>query len=240
MHRRGSFRLFFVFFTIPGVVAPALAEGLDFSYDVAATTDYMFRGVSQTRSDPALQASVSVDTESGWYGYLWASNIDYVEPPEPDDGARSEFNLLVGYSRPINERVQADLAWVSYVTPGTNAGIDYDYDEWIGTVTLDDRHALTVTYTDDIFGEGEPSWHYLASTSFDLPREAALELHVGSVDLRDVYGESYEYAGASLVRSFGLVTARLDYLQTSSNAKRLFEESLIKPRLVLTLGLSFE
>lgn len=240
MYRCGLYRLLFVFVAIPGLMASAYAEGPDFSYDIAATTDYMFRGVSQTHSDPALQASVSVDTESGWYGYLWASNIDYVEPPEPDDGARSEFNLLVGHSWPIGDRVQADLAWVSYITPGTDAGIDYDYDEWFGTVTVDDRHALTVTYTDDVFGEGEPSWHYLASTSFDLPRKFSLELHVGSVDLRDAYGESYEYGGAALVRSFGLFTARLDYLQTSGNANRIAEESLIKPRLVLTLGVSFE
>ncbi|MGI9272727.1 MAG: TorF family putative porin [Woeseiaceae bacterium] len=231
-------RLLFVFVTIPGFVAPAVAEGLDLSYDVAASTDYMFRGVSQTGSDPALQASVSVDTDNGWYGYLWASNVDYVQPPEPDDGVRSELNIFIGHNWTVSERLQADLAWVRYVTPSAHE--DMDYDEWFGTVTLDDRHALTVTYSDDVYGSGAPSWHYLAATSFDLPAEVTLELHVGSVDLRDAYGESYEYGGASLVRSFGVLTAKLDYLQTSSNAKRVSEESLIKPRVVLTVGLNFE
>jgi uncharacterized protein (TIGR02001 family) len=236
-------RIFLPVFLAPTVifagVQPTLAATPDFQYDVALTTDYMYRGVSQTRSAPAIHAAVSMDTESGWYGWLWASNIDYYETPQPDDGARIEVDLLLGYQRPIGDRIKADLAVVRYTMPGTFAGIDYDYSEWIATAMVDDRHTISVAYSNDVFSSGAAGWHYLVSTSIGLPQECALELQLGSVDLRDAYEASYQYADIALLRNFGRLSARLDYFHTSSDAKRIFDESLVTPRVALTLGVSF-
>lgn len=239
------FRSSFLRFNLAGVLflgsaPPALAASPDFSYELSVVTDYVFRGVSQTGSDPAGQASISMDTGSGWYGCLWASNIDYFEAPHPDDGARIEIDLFMGYQWPIGERLTADLAVVRYMMPGTDAGIDYDYNEWIASVYLDDRHTMSLAYSSNVFGSGKEGWHYLASTSIGLPQDLSLEFTLGSVDLDDPYGESYQYAGASLLRSFGLLTTRLDVWQTSNDAKRIFDATLVGPRLALTIAVNFD
>lgn len=212
----------------------------DVSYMLSMHSDYVFRGVSQTRSGPSLQASIDIDTGAGWYGYLWASNVDYVEPPEPDDGARSEWNLLVGYNQAINDRLQADISWVQYLMPGTTQGIDYDYSEWTGSITVDDRHTIAVSYAGDVMASGEAGWHYLAGSSFALPLDTTMELSVGHVDLRDAYGDSYEYGALSLARALGRFEARLDYVQTSSSARRIFEQSLVRPRAVVSISVAFD
>jgi uncharacterized protein (TIGR02001 family) len=240
MYRRSFVWFLLVFAMILGNARTALAASPEFSYDLSVTTDYMFRGVSQTRSDPAIQASVSVDTDSGWYGWLWASNVDYFEAPQPDDGARTEIDLLIGYQRPMGDRLTVDLALTRYMMPGTLAGIDYDYNEWIASIYVDDRHAVSIAYANNVFGSGESGWQFLFSTSFELPQEISLELQIGSVDLRDAYGESYEYAGVSLLRTFSLFSTRLDYWATSSDAENIFDESLVTPRFVVTVGLRFD
>jgi uncharacterized protein (TIGR02001 family) len=240
MFRSSFIRFFFAGFLFLGSAPPVLAASPNFSYELSLVTDYVFRGVSQTLSDPALQASVSMDTDSGCYGCLWMSNIDYAEAPQPDDGARTEIDLFIGYQRPINERLAADFALARYMMPGTDAGIDYNYNEWIASLYLDDRHAVSVAYASDVFGSGAAGWHYLASTSFDLPQEFSLHFTLGSVDLRDAYGESYQYAGASLLRTFGLFSTRLDYWTTSSDAKRLFDEAVVRPRLALAIAVNFD
>jgi uncharacterized protein (TIGR02001 family) len=240
MFRSKILRYFLAGLLLLGSTPPVLAASPNFSYELSLVTDYVYRGASQTLSGPAIQASVSMETDGGWYGCLWMSNIDYVEAPQPDDGARAEIDLFMGYQRPINERLTADFALVRYMMPGTAAGIDYDYNEWIASLYLDDRHELSVAYASDVFGSSAAGWHYLAATSFDLPQEFSLRFTLGSVDLRDAYGESYQYAGASVLRTFGLFSTRLDYWTTSNDAKRIFDEAVVRPRLALAIAVSFD
>ncbi len=48
------------------------------SYNVAATSDYVFRGISQTDGDPAIQGGV--DYSHGlFYVGGWASNVDFAD-----------------------------------------------------------------------------------------------------------------------------------------------------------------
>ena len=57
------------------VAGPALAG--EFSSTITATSDYDFRGVSQTGKDPALQLSLDYAFDSGFYAGLWGSNVDF-------------------------------------------------------------------------------------------------------------------------------------------------------------------
>lgn len=54
----------------------ASAQELKLSYNVGVTSDYVFRGVSQTQEDPAIQGGI--DLSSGIvYAGVWASNVDF-------------------------------------------------------------------------------------------------------------------------------------------------------------------
>jgi hypothetical protein len=54
------------------------AAHAQFSGTVTAVSDYDFRGVSLSATDPALQASLDWAHDSGLYLGIWGSNIDYV------------------------------------------------------------------------------------------------------------------------------------------------------------------
>ena len=70
-------------------------------------SDVLFRGVSQSLGGAAAQAAIDVEFESGVYGYVWASNVDFVPDGEPDDGARVEIDAALGYTRELNDQLRA-------------------------------------------------------------------------------------------------------------------------------------
>ncbi|MBP7158350.1 MAG: TorF family putative porin, partial [Thermomonas sp.] len=68
------------------------AETWDVAGSVVATSDYVWRGVSQTQGNPALRLDVSVTHASGFYAGAWASNVDFTAAGEDDDGIDIELD----------------------------------------------------------------------------------------------------------------------------------------------------
>lgn len=54
----------------------AMAQDIKLSYNVGVTSDYVFRGVSQTQEDPAIQGGIDATYGLGYAG-VWASNVDF-------------------------------------------------------------------------------------------------------------------------------------------------------------------
>ena len=100
---------------VGGLALPAQANELELSATTALTTDYVFRGISQTGQEPAIQGSL--DAAYGiFYAGVWGSNIDFANSLELDwyGGIASDWNGL-GY----------DIGAIWYTYPGSNGGLDY-------------------------------------------------------------------------------------------------------------------
>src|SRR5688572_31429054 len=65
------------------------------SFNVGAVTDYRYRGISQSRLDPALQGGADFAHKSGFYVGTWASTIKWVEDAGGD--ANAEVDVYGGY-----------------------------------------------------------------------------------------------------------------------------------------------
>jgi len=217
----------------------AIGGEVDISGDVTLSSDYMFRGVSQTMSSPALQGSLSVEQETGLYGYLLVSNVDFTDSSDPADGGHVEFDFEFGYLHEISERAEITLAWTRYVYPGTKPGIDYDYNEWLGVLAIDDRYSLEIGYSRDVFAGGSPGISYVAGTGFDLTEQTGIEFEIGYYNLDPAYGTSYRYAEVSIFGNANFLDWRLSYFTTSDEAADLFYASTIEDRVVLALGVAF-
>ncbi len=70
----------------------------DLSYTLTFVSDYRARGISQTFFEPAVQASVDLTHESGFYTGVWASNIS---GPSVAAGASMEIDLYAGFANDI-------------------------------------------------------------------------------------------------------------------------------------------
>lgn len=85
------------------------------------TSDYDFRGITQTAQDPALQASLDLALDSGAYGGLWASNVDFGDDTDSD----MEIDLIAGYGGAITDDLAYDVGAVLYVYQGDDDDINY-------------------------------------------------------------------------------------------------------------------
>jgi uncharacterized protein (TIGR02001 family) len=99
-----------------------LAEGSawETSGNVALSSEYVWRGVGQSDSDPALSGGFDIGHESGFYLGTWASNVDY------DDDASIEIDYYAGFGGEFGDSgVAYDVGGLYYDFPSE----DYDYFE---------------------------------------------------------------------------------------------------------------
>ena len=92
-------------------------EDSPFSGNISLTTDYVFRGISQTQGNPALQGGFDYAHSSGFYVGTWASNVGWV-----DDVAKSqnsmEWDLYFGFANEVGQ-LSYDVGAVRYFYPGS-------------------------------------------------------------------------------------------------------------------------
>jgi uncharacterized protein (TIGR02001 family) len=111
--------------------APAFAEdapALKITGTAAVTSEYRLRGISQTDSDPAVQAGITITTAPGFYVGTWASNL---AGNGTWGGSNMELDLIAGYSKAVGAAT-LDGGVVYYVYPGTKG---HDYVEVYGSVS---------------------------------------------------------------------------------------------------------
>ena len=76
------------------MAGPASAE---VTGSVAVVSDYLFRGITQTSEEPALQAGVTWEHESGVYVGGWGSSISWLSDSDPDISSQVEIDAFAGY-----------------------------------------------------------------------------------------------------------------------------------------------
>lgn len=69
----------------------------DLSFTLNFVSDYRARGISQTWLEPAVQGSIDLSHESGFYTGVWASNVS----DEETAGAQEEIDVYVGFGNDI-------------------------------------------------------------------------------------------------------------------------------------------
>ncbi len=219
------------------VAAAAPPAAAQFSSNVTLATDYVFRGISQTLGDPAIQGGFDYEAEFGVHAGVWASNLRYVEDLEPSDGTDLELDLYAGFTRSFSDS-RAGIVFIRYFYPGSLAGADGDYNELI--LSFGFRDALTgeLGLSDDVFGTGEPGVSYRIATETPVVLGFAVHTGMGYYDLNEALGTGYMdfHAGASWSRD----TYRLavTFHNTDESGAALFG-GRAKERVVFSAGASF-
>lgn len=146
---------------IAGAVAlPLSAQAADpvgtsygtFSGGVAFTTDYRFRGVSQTDTDPAIQGNIDWAYDM-FYAGIWGSNIDF----NGTTNESMELDLYAGVTTEF-QGIGVDIGAIYYYYPNSNAPSNGDFNYWEGKIGLSHdldvaSVGLTYYYSPDFFGE---------------------------------------------------------------------------------------
>lgn len=100
--------------------APAAPESPhSVSYNVGLFSQYIFRGLTQTGEEMALQGGVDYAHSSGFYAGAWASNISWLEDAGSYTNSSIELDLYGGYANSIGETgIGYNVGLLQYIYPG--------------------------------------------------------------------------------------------------------------------------
>lgn len=204
----------------------------DTSGTIALTSDYVFRGISQSNEDAALQAGARVDTDAGLYAAVWVSRIDFAGAP----AASAEIDYVIGVRRRLDEDWVGDINATGFTYAGAS---ELNYLEWIATATWRDRRWLMLGASKDVFATGHGGVYAQAGMRIPLDDALRIELAGGYYWLDRAYARDYAHAQATLAwLPHPKVELRLGAHLTDYNARVLFGD-LAGPRLEASLQASF-
>jgi uncharacterized protein (TIGR02001 family) len=192
--------------------AAAAVEG-----NATLTTDYVWRGSSQSDGDPAAQAGVKLASERGWYASVWGSGVSF----QPDNGARSEFVVVAGWSGALGQDWALDVNLTRYLYPSSN--VDLNWTELNSTLTWQQRYWLQVGVSDDALAGGHTGTYVQLGARLPLGEQWRLEAAVGHYWLASAQADDYLHGQLSAVwKVHGPWELRLTAHDTDTAAKRLF------------------
>lgn len=191
-----------------GVATPGLAQAQTaapqanpLTFNAAVLSEYRYRGISQTRFQPAAQVGADYALSNGFYLGAWASNIKWIK--DAKGGADLEIDLYGGYKGTISEGLTFDIGALRYVYPSNALKPSADTQEVYGAITAG---AFTVKYshaTSNLFGFADSAGSgYLDVTgTFDLGSGYTLAPHVGHQRVTGKGNGIYSYTDYSLTLS---------------------------------------
>lgn len=107
--------------TAAAIAMPAMAQEVEVSGNVALSTDYVWRGISQSDGDMAISGGFDV-TAGSFYAGTWASNIDFNDASD----ANIEWDFYAGFGGGFGESTAWwDIGLIAYFYPDAD---DEDYD----------------------------------------------------------------------------------------------------------------
>ena len=122
-------------------VAAPLPTELTFGGNLALTSDYIYRGVSESDGRAALQADMHATTPGGRFAGLWASTRDHALEP----GAGYDFEIYLGSRIELGSAWNATVSARSRYLVGGRQEASNDYQELSGTLSWLDRWTLTLS-----------------------------------------------------------------------------------------------
>lgn len=219
----------------------ATAQAADVSGTAALTSDYVWRGSTQTQGDPAVQASFRIASETGFYASIWGSNVEFA----PEIKASSELDFTVGWAKSLNDDWAVDVNVLHYRYPATT--VDLDWTELNGTVTYRGNYWASVGVSNEALGGDAAGTYALLGAKFPVNDALRFEAGVAHYFLDDdVFAEDgYTHGLVSAVWAFKApasgpnVEARLTAHATDSKAKAIFGDDYAGSRIEAAVQAAF-
>ena len=147
-------------------------QAAEFESNVALSSDYIWRGMTQTAEEPAISGGFDIAGESGLYFGTWASNVEF------GDGAALELDWYAGYANELDNGFSYDIGYLAYTYPGEDS---LDFEEiYVG---------FGYSYFGYTFSSGQDS----------APDNSEISIALGETGLGLTYGDYDEYGEYTII-----------------------------------------
>jgi uncharacterized protein (TIGR02001 family) len=218
----------------PVIAADAPASPHTVSGNFGLTTDYIFRGVSQTQQQPAVQGGFDYSHASGIYVGTWLSNVSWVKEGGFKNNSSLEVDLYGGYKGSVGD-FGYDLGVITYYYPGNQVAGATDPDTtevYVGASWKFVSLKYSRVVSDYFIGWGGPGGlgvsanqktkgsDYLdLSVNYPVAEGWTVLAHAGHQKVKNYTDASYTDWKLGVSKDMGYGTVTLAY--TDTNAKLL-------------------
>lgn len=207
------------------------ALGVEASANVTLSSDYSFRGVSQTGLDPAIQGGFDIALDNGFSVGTWASNVNF------NSATSMELDLYASWeSDTIADLFTLNASIIRFEYPSEGDVLDYMEYSFSTNIGL---ASIGFNFSNEYFGSGGPSFFYpFVGVGWTLEDQFSINAQVGwsSVDSEDFFAPGEDsYMDASL--SITVPIADLDV--SGSLVGSTLDDPNAEFRFVLSIGKSF-
>ena len=117
------------------LILSSYASAVEISGNVGLSSDYIWRGMTQTAGDPSVNGGFDLSTDNGFYFGTWASNASM-------GTASMELDIYLGFSGEMAENMTYDVGYISVIYPGNDA-LDFE-EAYVGF----NIYGLSILYSD--------------------------------------------------------------------------------------------
>lgn len=223
------------------LLASSSAALADIEANVTLASDYVFRGVSQTDNQFAIQGGFDWSHDSGFYLGTWASNVDsqfFGGATDP----QIELDLYGGFAGDFGDSgLGYDIGYLRYQYPG---GDDFNTNEIYGVLSYM-GFSGSVNYSNELnfVGSNDDGWYWKAAYDHSFPHDVSLSAHLGystggAFTSDDALGGAY--TDWSIGASVPVLGVDLGLVYTDTNVSSSdCGGNVCDAKLVATIGKSF-
>lgn len=213
------------------------------SFNASIVSDYRYRGISQTRLDPALQGGADyTNNPTGLYAGTWLSTIKWIKDSGGSDSV--EWDLYAGKRGEIVKDISYDVGVLSYVYPSNGLPTSANTTELYGQLGYGPAYVKYSYSLTDLFGfaDSKGSGYLDIGANVDVTNGFTINLHAGHQTVANLSAASYTDWKVGVTKDFGLISGALAVIGTNSNyyvGPAPDSKNLGKTSLLLTLSKTF-
>jgi uncharacterized protein (TIGR02001 family) len=219
------------------------------TFNAALTSDYRYRGISQTRLQPALQGGADyTHNPTGLYAGTWLSTIKWTK--DAGGGGDVEWDLYAGKRGQLTTDVSYDVGVLGYVYPSNGlkdvpGSVDANTAELYGQLGYGPAYAKYSTALTNLFGftDSRHSGYLDVGANVDLGNAFTLNLHAGRQDVRHHDAASYTDYKVGVTKDFGIASVTTAFVGTNADetayASPANGKFLGRKALVVSVGKTF-
>lgn len=207
---------------------------------LVGTTDYVYRGVTQSDGQGAVQAGLDVNFDSGFFLGVWGSTVDISGPA--GNNRQNEVRAYLGYGFDLNENVRTVFNTVAYRYPGSDGGFDYDNQETSVSLGIADQYWIEYAYSPNLYDLGVDTHNVEIFAEWPLGSNYLLSAGLGhfQVDRRPtIFANETVYGQIGLTRSYSRFDVDLRYHKAADAVWFTSTDDRIGSRIALSVRLGF-
>ncbi|QTR50337.1 TorF family putative porin [Candidatus Thiothrix anitrata] len=162
------------------------------SANIGATSNYIWRGATQTGDEAAISGGLDYEAANGWYAGTWTSSLG--------GGGQYELDIYGGYAGKTASDVEYDVGAIHYAYPVGK--VDLDFTEVYGKVGYKGVGA-EIAYTvdkEDKTIKDKNDLYYSLGYEGSIKEDLGYAVKVGKYDFDGGKAGDYSHVDASLTK----------------------------------------